>query len=71
MKNLLSIILILLSIVVVSQKTPKILVCVVVDQMKYEFVDRFWGDFGDNGFNKIRNEYSTKSTARLIIKLLN
>jgi len=27
--------------------------------------------FGDNGFNKIRNEYSTKSTARLIIKLLN
>ena len=46
MKNLLSIILISLSFALISQQTPKILVCVVVDQMKYEFVDRFWEDFG-------------------------
>ena len=24
--------------------------------MKYEFVDRFWGDFGDNGFKKLVND---------------
>jgi hypothetical protein len=41
---------------VISQQTPKILVSVVVDQMKYEFVDRFWEDFGDNGFKKLVND---------------
>ena len=56
MKNLLSIILISLPFAVISQQNPKILVCVVVDQMKYEFVDRFWEDFGNNGFKKLVNE---------------
>ena len=56
MKNLLYIILISLPFAVISQQNPKILVCVVVDQMKYEFVDRFWEDFGNNGFKKLVNE---------------
>ena len=56
MKNLLSIFLFSLSFAVISQQTPKILVSVVVDQMKYEFVDRFWEDFGENGFKKLVNE---------------
>jgi predicted AlkP superfamily pyrophosphatase or phosphodiesterase len=56
MKNLLSIFLFSLPFGVISQQTPKILVSVVVDQMKYEFVDRFWEDFGDNGFKKLVND---------------
>ena len=35
-----------------QQTTPKILVSVVVDQMKYEYVDRFWDEFGEKGIKK-------------------
>ena len=35
---------------------PKILVSVVVDQMKYEYVDRFWDEFGEKGIKKLVNE---------------
>ena len=37
-------------------KHPKILVSVVVDQMKYEYVDRFWDEFGEKGIKKLVNE---------------
>ena len=39
-----------------QQTTPKILVSVVVDQMKYEYVDRFWDEFGEKGIKKLVNE---------------
>ena len=31
---------------------PKMVIAVVVDQMKYEYVYRFWDDFGEKGFKK-------------------
>ena len=37
-----------------QQTTPKILVSVVVDQMKYEYVDRFWDEFGEKGIKPYR-----------------
>ena len=38
-----------------SQK-PKLVVGIVVDQMRYDYIYRFWNDFGDNGFKKLVNE---------------
>ena len=31
-------------------------IAVVVDQMKYEYVYRFWDDFGQKGFKKLINQ---------------
>lgn len=35
---------------------PKLVVGIVVDQMRYEYIDRFWDDFGENGFKRMINE---------------
>lgn len=38
---------------------PKLVVGIVVDQMRYEYIARFWPKFGDDGFKRlIRNGYS-------------
>ena len=39
-----------------AQKKPKLVVGIVVDQMRYDYVYRFWNQFGDNGFKKLVNE---------------
>ena len=38
-----------------SQTGPNLVVAIVVDQMKYEYVDRFWDDYSSNGFKKLVN----------------
>ena len=39
-----------------AQEKPKLVVAIVVDQMRYDYVYRFWNQFGDNGFKKLVNE---------------
>ncbi len=43
-----------------TQKTPedrpRLVVGIVVDQMRYEFIPRFWSKFGDDGFKRLVNE---------------
>ena len=39
-----------------SQKKPKLIVGIVVDQMRYDYIYRFWGDFSNDGFKKLINE---------------
>jgi predicted AlkP superfamily pyrophosphatase or phosphodiesterase len=39
-----------------SQEKPKLVVGIVVDQMRYDYIYRFWDDFGDDGFKKLINE---------------
>jgi len=39
-----------------SQEKPKLVVGIVVDQMRYDYIYRFWDDFGDEGFKKLINE---------------
>lgn len=34
---------------------PKLVVGIVVDQMRYEYIPRFWSKFGDNGFKRLIN----------------
>ena len=39
-----------------SQKAPPLVVAIVVDQMKYEYIDHFSSEFGPDGFNKLINK---------------
>ena len=57
MKNkFILIILIVISIQTYAQKKPKLVVGIVVDQMRYDYIDRFWNEFGNNGFKKLINK---------------
>ncbi|MGB6154042.1 MAG: alkaline phosphatase PafA [Pricia sp.] len=35
---------------------PKLVVGVIVDQMRYDYITRFYGQFGDDGFRRLLNE---------------
>tara|TARA_B100000767_G_scaffold9804_1_gene9564 strand:+ start:1966 stop:3552 length:1587 start_codon:yes stop_codon:yes gene_type:complete len=46
-----------------NAKEPKLVVGIVVDQMRYDYVDRFWNNFSNNGFKKlVNNGYFLKNT---------
>lgn len=63
-----SIIACILTIQVVAQNTtktttasaeknkPKLVVGIVIDQMRYDYIYRFWNKFGNDGFKKLVNE---------------
>jgi predicted AlkP superfamily pyrophosphatase or phosphodiesterase len=36
--------------------TPKLIVGIVVDQMRYDYLTRFWDHYGDGGFKRLVNE---------------
>lgn len=38
-----------------QQPTPKLVVGIVVDQMRYDYISRFWNHFGHDGFRKLVN----------------
>ncbi len=38
------------------QKPPKLVVGIVVDQMRYEYIYRYWDKLGSNGFKRLINE---------------
>lgn len=40
----------------IPEKKPKLVVGIVVDQMRYDYLTRFWDRFEDNGFKKLINE---------------
>ena len=57
MKNFFSCLLLLVSITLFAQnERPKLVVGIVVDQMKMEYLYRFQNDFSDNGFKRMMNE---------------
>ena len=56
MKNRLNILLFLISINLHAQDRPKLVVGIVVDQMKMEYLYRFYNDFSENGFKKLVNK---------------
>jgi predicted AlkP superfamily pyrophosphatase or phosphodiesterase len=39
-----------------AQEKPKLVVGIVVDQMRYDYIYRFWNQFDNNGFKKLVNE---------------
>lgn len=46
----------ILPFLLVAQKQPKLIVGIVIDQMRYEMLDRFRADFGPDGFNLLMRE---------------
>lgn len=56
MRKILAVVAIFYASITFSQNTkPKLVVGIVVDQMRYDYLDRFWSKFGDNGFKKLIN----------------
>ena len=44
------------------KENPKLVVGIVVDQMRYDYLTRFWDRFGDDGFKKlVNNGYNFKN----------
>ncbi len=42
---------------------PKLIVGIVVDQMRYDYITRYWSKFGEGGFKKLINEgYNCSNT---------
>ena len=39
-----------------QKKQPKLVVGIVVDQMRYDYLTRFWDKYGDDGFKKLVNK---------------
>jgi len=59
MKNLLTLLLLLLTISLAAQKKsqpPKLVVGIVVDQMRFDYLYKYWNKFGDKGFKRLINQ---------------
>ena len=56
-KLFLSLILVLGSFLILNaQERPKLVVGIVIDQMRYDYLYRFYEDYGDDGFKRLLNE---------------
>ena len=54
MKKLLILLIILFTgLKTYSQEQPKLVVGIVVDQMRYDYLARFWDKYGEDGFKKL------------------
>ncbi len=53
MKKLLSIPFIILLNVSLAQEKPRLVVGIVVDQMRYDYISRYYNDFEDGGFKRL------------------
>ena len=56
MKKALALLVILVSFTGTAQDKPKLVVGIVVDQMKMEYLYRFSSDFSENGFKRLMNQ---------------
>ena len=60
MNKILTICIVLLSILACSsnddEKPPKLVIGIVVDQMRYDYLTRYWDDLSPNGFQRFYNE---------------
>jgi predicted AlkP superfamily pyrophosphatase or phosphodiesterase len=36
-----------------KQPKPKLIIGITIDQMRFDYLDRFWGDFGKDGFKRL------------------
>lgn len=56
MKKILIILSFLFCLQSYSQTKPKLVAGIVVDQMRFDYIFRFWEDFGDGGFKNLIGE---------------
>ncbi len=50
---------------VIAPEKPKLIVTIVVEQMRYDFLDRYYNEFGTDGFKKLLLEGSLYKNAHL------
>ncbi|OFY90873.1 MAG: hypothetical protein A3K10_17420 [Bacteroidetes bacterium RIFCSPLOWO2_12_FULL_31_6] len=64
MKKILVLLIISFPFFAFSQKQkPKLVIGIVVDQMRYDYLSRFWSKYGEDGFKKLVNEgFNCKNT---------
>ena len=63
MKRILPFVLLGLSFGSIAQERPKLVVGVIVDQMRMDYLYRYWDKFGDDGFKRLMGEgYTCKNT---------
>ncbi|APD06285.1 alkaline phosphatase PafA [Flavobacteriaceae bacterium UJ101] len=65
MKRIISLILLIVigNSVSAQVKRPKLVVGIIVDQMRYEYLDRYYDDFSNDGFKRLLNEgYNFRNT---------
>lgn len=55
-KYITHLLLLVLSIGFAQNERPKLVVGVIVDQMRYDYLYRYYDDYGDDGFKKLLNE---------------
>ena len=60
MKKILPVCIIILSVLACSptnlEKPPKLVIGIVVDQMRYDYITRYWDDLSPNGFKRFYKE---------------
>jgi predicted AlkP superfamily pyrophosphatase or phosphodiesterase len=56
MKHILVFISIFLFTFSANAQQPKLVVGIVVDQMRYDYINRYWSKFGNDGFKRLVNE---------------
>jgi len=39
-----------------NARRPKLIVGITVDQMRYDYIEKYWEDFGNDGFKKLVND---------------
>ena len=39
-----------------QQRTPKLVVCITVDQLRGDYIEYFYNTFGERGFKRLMNE---------------
>lgn len=55
-KNLLSVLSLLISTILLAQEKPKLIVGIVVDQMRVDYLYRYYDDFEEGGFKRLLND---------------
>lgn len=53
MRLILTILICFFSFITLGQKTPKLIVGIVIDQMRFDYLQKFGPNFSNNGFNRI------------------
>lgn len=39
-----------------TEERPKLIIGITVDQMRYDYIDKYWSDFADGGFRRLVND---------------
>ena len=40
----------------IPPERPKLVIGIVIDQFRYDYIDKFWNNFSDGGFKRVINE---------------